>query len=274
MFNSVSLNTCAVGTKVVSVEQDQKLTATLLYPSGPVRNRPLVALHGISRDARALADHFAPEADAAGRVIIVPRFARKHWPVFQRITHRHRPDRALLALVADLRLRNVITSEAFDLFGFSGGAQLAHRFAMLHPEHVADLHLGAAGWYTLPDASMPYPMGLGPSTRGDDRWGRRMASGLAAYLDRRIVLYVGGLDDDPNDPALRRKPELDMAQGTTRLVRARRYAEAIRDLQLKNGVPATCALHELPGCSHDFADCAENGGLTAFAARPAAEKLN
>ena len=274
MFDRVSLTPSAVGTKIVSVEQDQRLTTTVLYPSGPVRNRPLIALHGISRDARSLADHFAPQAEAAGRIIIVPRFARKPWPVFQRITRRHRPDRALLALVADLRLRNVIGSETVDLFGFSGGAQLAHRFAMLHPEHVADLHLGAAGWYTLPDANAAYPMGFGPSARGDDRWGRRMASGLKAYLDRRINIYVGALDNAPDDQALRRSSELDAAQGTTRLARARHYARVIRDLQTQNGLPATCALHELPGCSHDFADCAKNGGLAALAARPAPAHLN
>jgi predicted esterase len=36
------------------------------------------------------------------------------------------------------------------LFGFSGGAQFAHRFALLYPERVVAAHAHAAGEYTLP----------------------------------------------------------------------------------------------------------------------------
>lgn len=269
MLDSQSYYTSPAEARVTSVGQDRRLTAQILYPAGPVRNRPLIALHGISRESRTIAEHFAPEAEATGRIIIVPHFERHQWPVFQRISSRHRADRALLTLISDLRLRQVIGSGVVDLFGYSGGAQLAHRFAMLHPEQVGDLHLGAAGWYTLPDCACAYPIGFGQSERGDDRWGRRMKSGLNRYLDRPITLYVGTKDGDPTDKALRRKPELDAAQGRTRLTRARRYADTINNLQTKLGLTATCTLRELTHCFHDFQDCAQNGGLARLVARPA-----
>lgn len=274
MFDTLSLKTSAAAMRIVSVEQDRNLPARILCPSGPLRNRPLIALHGISRDAQKIAAYFAPEAESAGRIIIIPRFSRSAWPVFQRINNRHRADRALLALISDLRMRGVIDTGPVDLFGYSGGAQLAHRFTMLHPEHVADLHLGAAGWFTLPDTSLPYPIGLGPSARGDDRWGRRMKSALTAYLNRRITLYVGTEDNDPDEPALRRDPDLDVAQGQTRLERARRYADLIRDLQAEHDLPETCGLRELPGCFHDFEDCAHNGGLARLVAQANPQTLN
>ncbi len=274
MFDSLSLKISAAGARIISVEQDRKLAAKILYPSGPIRNRPLIALHGISRDAQTVAAYFAPEAQTTGRVIIVPRFSRSAWPVFQRISNRHRADRALLALISDLRVRGVIDAKPVDLFGFSGGAQLAHRFTMLHPEHVANLHLGAAGWFTLPDTSLAYPIGFGPSKQGDDRWGRRMDSGLGAYLDRQITLYVGSNDNDPDEKSLRRNPDLDAAQGKTRLERARRYSSYICALQAKRGLPETCKFIELTNCFHDFENCAHTGKLASLVAQSGLQSLN
>jgi len=242
------------------------LAARVLIPDTAAAGRaPLVALHGIARDACEIARGFAPEAARTGRTVIVPHFAEDRWPVFQRIPRRARPDRALLALLAALREAGLIDDAPVDIFGFSGGAQLAHRFAMLYPEAAGRLHLGAAGWYTLPDTGLAYPVGLGPDRRGDDSWGRRMASGLAAFLDRRFDIHVGALDTG-QDPSLRRAPLLDAAQGTNRLARARRYAAAIAERQRAAGLQERAEVHVLPDCGHDFGDCARHG----LAARVAA----
>lgn len=255
-------------TTLTAIAKGGTLDATVIRPARREIVKPLIAMHGIGREIKTFVDIFSPLAEAAGRTIIIPHFDARTWPVFQRITKQHRPDIALLALIDDLRLRGVIGADGVDLFGYSGGAQLAHRFAMLHPEYVGDLHLGAAGWYTLPDDSLPYPIGLGASDTGDTRWGRRMKSALARYLDRRINIYVGNKDAELVSDTLRRTPALDAAQGRTRIERAHQYHSTIADLQDRHGLPVRTKLSVLAGCAHDFTDCAVNGGLARLIVHP------
>ena len=224
---------------------------------------PLLLLHGISRDAEALFEAFLPAASAAGRIEIVPEFTREAWRVFQRITARTRPDIALLELLAFLRATNLIDSAPVELFGFSGGAQLGHRFAMLYPHMISSLHISAAGWYTLPRSDIPYPYGLSAedAQEKDLIWQRRMSQGLDAFLRLPISISVGALDNQQEDPTLRRNDVLDASQGADRLTRARSYQDAIEAVAKERGVTASVRFNELPGCGHSAMQCIETGGL-------------
>ena len=245
---------------ITTVSEGQPISANVVMPATPIQGPPLLALHGISREAQAMTTTLAGEATNAGRVLVVPHFTRSQWPVFQRINRKNRPDRALLALLAALRSDGLVGDEPVDLFGFSGGAQLAHRFTMVYPEVVNRLHLGAAGWYTLPDGSLPYPMGLNARKPEHEPWVRRMMSGLGAYLDREITVYVGR-EDRLRDKTLRQDPVLNRAQGVDRVGRARRYVAILADLQRRRDLPVTARLELLDDCGHDFVDCSVNGGL-------------
>lgn len=224
---------------------------------------PLLLLHGISRDAEALFEAFLPAANAAGRVLIAPEFTRETWRIFQRITARTRPDIALLELLALLRTTNVIGAAPVDLFGFSGGAQLAHRFAMLYPHAISSLHISSAGWYTLPRSDIPYPYGLSAecAEAKDLIWQRRMMRGLDAFLRLPISIAIGGLDNQQEDPALRRNDVLDASQGSNRLMRAKAYRDAVRAEAKKRGIAPALQFHVLPSCGHSATQCIETGGL-------------
>lgn len=238
----------------------RKLRFRILMPTGQVRADlpPLLALHGIARDAQAIEAAFGPACEAAGRVLIVPRFSETDWPHFQTIGV-HRPDKAILAAlshVADLRLAR---TDRVAVFGYSGGAQLAHRFAMLYPNRVARLHLAAAGWYCLPDQSLPFPMGLGPgdTPRGVDVAGLSFGQ-LPTFLKLPIRVYVGA-EDTARDPALRRHPLLESAQGRNRRTRAHSYAKACIAAAEARGIAPDVQLDEIPGCAHSFTACAQAG---------------
>ncbi len=224
---------------------------------------PLLLLHGISRDAEALFEAFLPAASAAGRIVIAPEFTKENWRVFQRITAKTRPDIALLELLTFLRATNIIDCAPVEVFGFSGGAQLAHRFAMLYPHMISSLHISSAGWYTLPRSDIPYPYGL--SAEGaqakDLIWRRRMMQGLDAFLRLPISISVGSLDNQQEDLTLRRNEVLDASQGSDRLSRAKSYQDAIEAAAKERGVTASVRFHELPGCGHDAIQCIETGGL-------------
>jgi pimeloyl-ACP methyl ester carboxylesterase len=238
------------------------LRATVITPPDVRDPHPLLALHGIARNAGQLVDAFSREAGLQGRVVVVPCFEPGDWPVFQRVTDRIRPDLALLSLMHTLRGLAPVFERPFDLFGYSGGAQLAHRFAMLYPERVRTLHLGAAGWYTLPDPATAYPLGVADGGSGD--WGRRMRSGLPDFLSRQVTVYVGALDNQ-QDATLRRGPELDRVQGSDRVERARRYVDCLLAQQSVAGLPPSARAVLLPDCGHDFLECDRLGELAKLA---------
>jgi pimeloyl-ACP methyl ester carboxylesterase len=205
-------------------------------PASERGTTPLVGLHGISRNARALWEAFAPGAQASGRALLVPRFDAANWPLFQRIS-KARPDLALL----DLIQHSGLTGQRLDLFGFSGSAQLAHRFAMLYPHRVACLHLAAPGWYCLPDLQEPWPRGLCHEARPGLRKFDVAAlsrSQLASYLALPVRIWVGA-DDVARDASLRQSADIDVTQGHTRLDRAFTYATAFAHGAKTRGIPRT-----------------------------------
>ncbi|WP_150910664.1 alpha/beta hydrolase [Marinobacter halotolerans] len=245
--------------QVTGVSAKGPISAYVISPAGPATNPAMIAIHGISRNAGELVEQFQAEATMNNRVVIVPHFDQKTWPVFQRITGKHRPDLALLSLINTLRQSGLLDEQRISLFGYSGGAQLAHRFAMLFPELVDELHLGAAGWYTLPVPKLPYPLGIGPgASKGN--WHLLMESSLHQFLERRIHVYVGS-EDTLTDSSLRREPLLNRIQGDTRYERAERYVSLITHYQLEMGLPGNAHLEVLEGCGHDFSQCCNQGGM-------------
>ncbi|ETX26907.1 alpha/beta fold hydrolase [Roseivivax isoporae] len=245
-----------------------RLSARVIRPAIVTAARPLIVLHGISRNAERLAELFRPEAERSGRLIVVPHFDAARWTHFQRPCRAARPDQALIGLIEHLAAAHPELDGAVDLFGHSGGAQLAHRTAMLYPQRFGTLHLAAAGWYCLPDTRMPYPYGLG--TRATDpaaaAWLRRKRATLAAYLGRETHIYVG-TDDTARDPALRKTRPLDRVQGRTRRDRAHAYRAAFEDAARAAGITPRVTLTELPGCAHDVEQAIATAGLAARVVR-------
>ena len=210
----------------------------------------LVTVHGISRNAPA---HLAAFASAnPGIAVLAPQFGEHSFPHFQRLGLGHAELRSDLMLDAALeRAARVTTIDTrrFHLFGFSGGAQFALRYAMLNPGRVRSLHLGAAGWYMFPDAAIPWPRGCGSEL------GRQFIVRLEQFLALPIHIYVGA-DDTLRDPSLRTGTRIDRQQGPHRLARAECYFEHLKR------VAGRTFLEVLPACGHDFDEaCCEPADL-------------
>ncbi|MET4130330.1 alpha/beta hydrolase [Roseovarius sp. MBR-6] len=228
-----------------------RLSAGIIRPARLSDAPPLVVLHGISRNAGTLARLFAPEAERTGRTLIVPHFPAETWPDFQRPSKKARPDLALLALLDLVAAEYPDIAGPVDIFGHSGGAQLAHRLAMLYPHRVAALHLAAAGWYCLPNESMRYPYGLAAGTDTfTANWARRHAAALRAFLDIPVCVHVG-TDDVTRDDALRTTSALDARQGRHRYARARTYVTALNAAAEAADLSPRARLIEMADCDHD-----------------------
>jgi poly(3-hydroxybutyrate) depolymerase len=72
-----------------------------------------------------------------------------------------RYDQVLLAIVAEVAATYGQDWARFALFGFSGGGQFAHRFAILHPDRLWAVSIGAPGSVTLLDPARNWWVGIG-----------------------------------------------------------------------------------------------------------------
>jgi pimeloyl-ACP methyl ester carboxylesterase len=131
----------------------------------------------------------------------------------------------------------------YDLVGFSGGGQFAHRFALFaHRPQCDRIVACSSGWYTLPDAASPFPYGLGTTQRTSD-------ADVRKALATPLHLAVGSADTDPNSSGLRHTAEAD-AQGLNRVQRANYAFQRAMDQSTGLNAPLAWSLHIEPGVAH------------------------
>lgn len=221
--------------------------------------RVLVSVHGISRNAEEHIDGFRNHADKYGVTLVAPIFAAHKFTDYQRLGRVHhgpRADLALIRLLNEIWQRLGCASPKIDLFGFSGGAQFAQRFALVHPHRVRNLVLGSAGWYTMPDNGVSYPHGTGECPDLD-----AAHLNMVAAAQIPTLLAVGERDNNADEEGLNRSRAVREAQGDNRLERALNWTNAMRRFADAKGIPASIEFVSLPGVGHSFRDAVVEGGL-------------
>ncbi|NJS15380.1 MAG: alpha/beta hydrolase [Sphingopyxis sp.] len=217
-------------------------------PSAPV----LFVVHGISRNAAEIAARFAENPAFNGWNIVAPLFEKGRFGKYQQMVARPgqtRSDIAMLALAAAMRDDYGLDCDLLSLFGFSGGAQFVHRFAMLYPEYVRSVVSVSAGWYLMPQQDLPWPFGMGEGCPAEPR--------LRAALSVPMTVIVG--DHDLRiDGSVRQTPMINMLQGDTRLRRAKRWTKAMKAAANELGQPSCVNLRLLANGVHDFGICARS----------------
>jgi pimeloyl-ACP methyl ester carboxylesterase len=216
----------------------------------------LVSVHGISRNAREHVAAFTRMAERFETVLVAPVFGDGRYGDYQRLGRRGRGSRADLALqrlASHVIYEWGLPSAKFFLYGHSGGAQFAHRYAMAYPHDVAGLALSAAGWYTLPDPDLPYPYGIEPTADS-----RGLSLDPREFLRVPACVFVG--EDDVNrDGAFNRSEKLDSLQGRNRIERGAYWVESMNRAAAAFGYDTRYSLHILPDAGHDFEDLVDAG---------------
>jgi pimeloyl-ACP methyl ester carboxylesterase len=215
-----------------------------------------VLIHGISCNAAEQILRFVDEAELRGIVLVAPLFERTKYGKYQQVIDRQtgiRSDLALLEIVERVAKQTGADDSKFNLFGFSGGSQFAHRFAMLHPDRVASCVCASAGWYTFPDGARCYPQGIG-SHPLDGGCFDPVAIGLVP------IHVLVGERDIAQDSSVRSSRGLVRRQGETRLERAERWYRAMQQWALH---PAS-TLSLIPKAGHRFGVAATRRGLAAL----------
>jgi len=218
----------------------------------------MVSIHGVERRALQHAVRFARLAEEFGFVVLAPLFSKLRTPRYQRLERGPSGDcpMAALELTTDMFQRETgIDAAPLRLFGYSGGAQFAMRYAMLGAMPVSRLALAAPGWFTMPDPAQPFPLGLAASANTDDR-----TPDITKLLATPVLLTVGA-DDTRRDGSLNRSPLVDAQQGLTRVERAQRWKAAMSAVAKKRDVAERVELRMLTGAGHDFDDNMRSHGL-------------
>jgi len=220
---------------------------------------PLVLVHGISRNVQQHIEAFSGLARQTGRMLIAPLFDEGCCKRYQQAwTRQCRADQMLLAVLQDVRRVSGYLFKQIILYGFSGGAQFGHRFAMLHPEMVSQLAIASAGWYTFPDHQQAFPYGIS----ADSRKGIRLTKNLKCFLSIPILVMVGDTDIK-RDGNLRKGKDIDHQQGLSRAERAARWVRAMRWEAVIQSVQSNILLSVLPDSTHDFDKCVKKGGMVS-----------
>lgn len=258
----------------------QDVSVYYYQPSNYTPQTPVVlVLHGLRRDADEYRDSWAEHAEREGLMVLVPQFSAKAYPGgngynlgnvfkatsaeetrgFTLLDEMNPPEQWVFTLIervfTDYRShRSVNDHDTYYLYGHGAGAQVAHRFAMFMPEsHAAEIIVGAAGWYTMPDASIEWPYGIG-SVPVLDR------AAMSAFLAKPMVLLAGGADTATLHTVMRKTPQTN-AQGETRVERTRYYYEFGRHQAQRLNTAFNWKHWVMPGVTHSPSQ------MTPFAAR-------
>lgn len=247
--------------QVIEPAQPDGPLLMLLRPGQHTKPLPLaVCVHGYTRQPLDQLRAFAPLAARLGFALALPLFDDRNHRRYQQLLHPRRGTRSDLALLHTLDAtadRHGVDASRLFLFGYSGGAQFVHRFAMCHPQRTAALAIGAAGWYTWPDTQQNWPLGLADAQA---RLGATID--LDRFLRLPMALWVGERDTAA-DEHLRDEPQLASVQGVHRLERARNWANAVHGASQARGISNALTVTVLPRVGHDFGSCARKGELAA-----------
>lgn len=220
--------------------------------------RLLVSVHGITRNAISHVLRFRGAAERSGVTVVAPLFRTPLFHYYQRFLTPGtglRADDALALILTDVRSRLELPNEPFALFGFSGGGQFVHRFAMAYPDRVSRVVITAPGWYTFPNTEKAFPHGTRPSRKMPD-----VIFDPESYL-RVPMRAIVGTEDNRRDSALNKARRIDRQQGRTRVARAKNWVAAMNAEAEALGIVADISFELVEGAGHSFSDFADHYGL-------------
>lgn len=131
-------------------------------------------------------------------------------------TNEYRVDNVLINVINNLFIPTfkIGLHPKILLYGHSGGAQFAHRFAMIHPEMIDKSAYSDAGRYCFPRTDIRYPDGLDMSSLRDDGFGGASPPAsyavdltnidwrqkLSEYMSKDHLVFCGFMDTEHTDP--------------------------------------------------------------------------
>jgi poly(3-hydroxybutyrate) depolymerase len=234
-------------------DMPRRVVAHIYKPAAlPTKAPILVIMHGLNRDARGYLRTWEPLAEKYGAVLVAPEFAKAGWPKSRHYAQgnllganrRSKPPGAwsFIAMERAVKIAAHATGakdDSFLLYGHSAGGQFVHRYIMVTGGRGVIKAVAAnSGWYMWPDELRRYPFGVGGYRRN-----------LKQAFARRLTILAGERDNNPDAKNLARSANA-MAQGKTRLERARNFFAAARIAAGRNGATFNWRFATVPDAGH------------------------
>lgn len=236
LANSAEARTLNYQATVENVDGGQVDLPVMVYvPANAQAKQPLrvlVALHPYGGNGPAIGGPLVPFAEREGWVLVAPTFPYRDW----RDPELVRKDAAqfipgLHAILSGLEGRTGLAlQQRVLLYGFSRGAQAAHRFALANPDLVAGVAAFSAGTYTLPKTTWKDSNGTVTNLNfpyGVSDIGKFCGHefDLAKVKEVQFLIGVGANDHEAKDVPR----NWDKYIGDCRLDRAESFATSLRE---------------------------------------------
>jgi pimeloyl-ACP methyl ester carboxylesterase len=230
-------------------------------PNAPT-DRPvpvLIVLHGFGGQGQAFAQQFLPLADANNWLLVGPTFTYSSLtdPALT-VSDDLAVAQQLLAIFADVPRRSGLTVQNRALLlGFSRGASMVERFALLHPDLVLAVAALSGGAYTVPQSCITQNGGLEPLPLplGTADLQNRAGYPLDVQALRRVPFWlsVGAQDIQPVPSSY------DNVLGQTRVERGAALQQALGAFSVQSQFTV------FPGIGHAVSDAMVRGSSTFLA---------
>lgn len=240
------------------LDNDNEQQFYLFAPGHIAPETPVFAsVHGVSLNALSHAELFLPYAKKHNAVLVVPLFKSGRFSDYNclGLTKKgERADKQFINILEQAGAETGADASRIFLFGYSAGAQFAHRFALVHPERIKKLCLGAPGYFSMLDDT-PFPLGL----LGMGEAAEKQVD-LDAFLRIPVCLCVGA-EDVCRDTSLLQSADVDALQGRTRRERCLAWFTHLVSLADKRGIGTEYLFRILANCPHSFEKCMETGRM-------------
>ena len=221
----------------------------------------IVALHGLGGSGEGIGTGLLIFARQNKAILLAPTFNyESNWHDVQVISKEEIVLTSKLnQMVSELETRRGLNLQnRVMLYGFSRGAQLAHRYAILYPQRTLAAVVLAAGSYTLPytvnlqgdkQTPMPFPYGVAD-----------LAKYTGSNFDQASLLKVnfwqgvGALDNNPDQTP----PAWDAYLGKGRLNRAQKFYQVLKQ------IGCTSQLTTFPNTGHEETVAMREAALQFF----------
>ncbi len=222
----------------------------------------LILFHGAGRNADGIRDAWIDEANSKGFIVVAPEFSDQNFPggdqynlgnVFldgdnpsaQTLNPEQDWTFSIIdPLFEDFKSRSNNTQSNYSVFGFSAGAQFAHRLLEFKPNAPIDkIVASAAGWYTIPDLGENFPYGFSNSPLEN--------IAVSNLFNKSFTIQIGTLDNNPNAPSLRRNATVDQ-QGNNRYDRAFYMFNTSKNFAESLNLQFNWDIIETPGNGHNM----------------------
>jgi len=208
----------------------------------------LIALHGALRKASDMRDYWELIADRYKFLVVTPEFSEDKYPgeayALGGVGTEQNKERWVFATIEHLFDEMSDGQKGYTLFGYSAGAQVAHRLALLRPGNRATTVVVAnAGSYTSPEFRADKGAGSFPASL--------VGSGVTEAdvrkaLSSRLIVMLGESDNDPEAVDMG-KGDSAAKQGASRLERGENFFKAATTVAGQLGVKFAWELDEVSG---------------------------